>query len=311
MAPLPLERLTADQALKHPWMVLKEDAESDSGDTAKLKDAAAMMGDFSRCEGDITQPATTWTTDVESVGSPATQRHLMQFVSPQPRSSVIIDSTVDSKSHQTQSHRGHISELLGHLKPGEEGGYEEQRKALFLPPNSRTETAHATDRKKFQASVEDGDEDSNDIDYAEKHTHQSTGVAISNALPCDNPDRVETEPEVRQDDIYDSSDDTLHTFCVSDESGDEQDERNQSSGDDNRRKFDTNESSLNKSVRFALDIDDGHDLRRNSTHALRAPKLTRIQDSIQQQTVPPQSLKSTMDTMKTQTAYPLHSKQRV
>lgn len=66
MAPLPLERMTAEQALKHPWISLDEDAKSDSDNTTNLQECATVLTIYSDRDGDITQPSARWTTDFET-----------------------------------------------------------------------------------------------------------------------------------------------------------------------------------------------------------------------------------------------------
>jgi serine/threonine protein kinase len=66
MAPLPLERMTAEQALKHPWISLDEDAKSDGDNTTNLQDCAAVVTISPDRGEDITQPSASWTTDFET-----------------------------------------------------------------------------------------------------------------------------------------------------------------------------------------------------------------------------------------------------
>lgn len=66
MAPFPLERMTAEQALKHPWILLDEDAQSDGEDVNDVQDNTTMVNVSFDWDEDITQPATNWTSDIET-----------------------------------------------------------------------------------------------------------------------------------------------------------------------------------------------------------------------------------------------------
>lgn len=204
MSPLPLERLTADQALNHPWMVLKDDAESDGGDTAKLQDPDAIIDNYMvpGHEGEITQPATRWTTDVETAGFPSTKGHRMQVIPPRPRPSTPVCSTFDLASSHLQPRQHHQSETVLELE--EAGGHEGGRTAAPLPPpEPLAENTGAGDRRKFQAYLEDGDEDPRATNCAEEDLCKlpAQRAASPKVPPGDGPGKVddhEIEQAVRE-----------------------------------------------------------------------------------------------------------------
>lgn len=67
MAPFPLERMTAEQALKHPWILLDEDTRSECSSTTSARDSTEVPSICSGQDEAITQPSVVWTTDSEVV----------------------------------------------------------------------------------------------------------------------------------------------------------------------------------------------------------------------------------------------------
>lgn len=74
MAPFPLERITAEQALKHPWILLDEDTRSDCSSTSSVQDRTEIPSVCSGQDEAITQPSVGWTTASEIAGSETLSR---------------------------------------------------------------------------------------------------------------------------------------------------------------------------------------------------------------------------------------------
>lgn len=132
MAPFPLERMTAEQALKHPWILLDDDAKSDGDDVASVQGNATVASISSSGDEDITQPVTHWTSDV---------------------------GTADL-------------EILSKLSvKGDEAGGNTIRHEQQLISLGLKRTIRMACRSKHQAYVEDGSEDSNTDNSAYIITH--------------------------------------------------------------------------------------------------------------------------------------------
>lgn len=140
MAPLPLERMTAVQALKHPWISLDEDAKSDSDNTTNLQECATVVTIYSDRGGDVTQPSARWTTDFETAD--------LETLSKLPIKLDRVD--------------GHITR------------HEENFKAW-----DSTRTIRVACQSKYRPYVEDGSEDSSTDDSGETVTRSLVAITIA------------------------------------------------------------------------------------------------------------------------------------
>lgn len=172
MNPMPLERLTAELALKHPWLTTEEDNKSNGDDAESVQDTTVLTIFTPQCE-DITQPATNWTSDIETAR-------------------LKVPSDLPVKFDQIE-------------RPVED------RDRTCLPQESSTTTTHVVDSKKHQAYVEDADEDSSSVacdstfiqklpaDVATASLVQHSNEGSTENLP-DEQEQRETEAEPHDED---------------------------------------------------------------------------------------------------------------
>lgn len=135
MAPEPLDRLSANQALRHPWMATGDDTKSLADQLASILLDSAMFHKPDFPENDeITQPAVQWTTDVEDIDS-------LSFAAIRD-----IPEQVNQRDQE-----------------------EDANPASDFPQHDTTKTVPSPKRPGFQTYIEDADEDSNPIEGTAKY----------------------------------------------------------------------------------------------------------------------------------------------